>query len=181
MKTLIIHPKDKSTDFLTEIYKDIPNKKVVTGGLTKREIGELIQTHDRVIMCGHGTPNGLLSVGQFKTKFSYIIDYSFVHLLKQKTENIFIWCNADRFVNRYNLKGFYSGMFVSEVGESNYCNIPSTFVEVTESNETFSKLMSECVNESVDVIYNKIKNDYGKFSLNNKVGYYNNERLYLNI
>jgi len=132
-------------------------------------------------MCGHGTPNGLMSVNQFPTKNGYIIDSSFIYLLEQKTENIFIWCNSDRFVEKYNLKGFYSGMFVSEVGESNWCGIPSTQKEVTESNDTFSSILSNCVNENVDVIYEKVKKDYGKFSLKNKVGNYNNERLYLNL
>ena len=43
MKTLIIHPQDPSTSFLDIVYKDIPNKTLVTGGLDKQEVAELIK------------------------------------------------------------------------------------------------------------------------------------------
>ena len=65
MKTLIVHPKDNSTTFLDVIYKDIPDQTLITGGITKTELKELIKSHDRVMMMGHGSPNGLFSVGQF--------------------------------------------------------------------------------------------------------------------
>ena len=65
MKTLIIHPKDKSTNFLKSIYKDIPYKTIITGGCHYTDVVNEMKTHDRIIMCGHGTPYGLLSVGQF--------------------------------------------------------------------------------------------------------------------
>jgi hypothetical protein len=180
MKTLVIHPKDKSTEFLTEIYKNIPHKNVVSGGVTKYELAKLIGQHDRIIMCGHGTGYGLLSVGQFPTRNGFIIDWSFVYLLSKRKECIYIWCNSDKFVNEHKLKGFYSGMFVSEVGESKYCDIPSTQQVVTDSNDTFSKIMSKYINKSVKTIYQNVKDEYGKFSMSNRVGYYNNERLYLN-
>ena len=68
MKTLIVHPKDDSTFFLDIVYKNIPNKTIITGGITKTELKELIKSHDRVMMMGHGSPGGLFSVGQFKVK-----------------------------------------------------------------------------------------------------------------
>ena len=43
--------------------------------------------------------------------------------LKKKDNSVFIWCNADQFVNRYNLKGFYTGMFISEVMEAVFCGL----------------------------------------------------------
>ena len=180
MKTLVIHPKDSSTDFLCKMYENIPHKKVIRGGLTKWEVGKLINEYGRVIMCGHGVPSGLLSVGQFHSENGLIIDSSFVNQLSKRKECIYIWCNSDKFVNRNNLKGFYSGMFVSEVGESEYCNVPSTQEVVTESNDTFSNIMSKYINKNVKTIYENVRNEYGKFSETNKVGRYNYERLYLN-
>jgi hypothetical protein len=35
MKTLIIHPEDPTTTFLSQTYAAIPNKTVVQGGVTK--------------------------------------------------------------------------------------------------------------------------------------------------
>ena len=37
----------------------------MTGGKTTAEVNALITQHDHIIMMGHGTPQGLLSVGQF--------------------------------------------------------------------------------------------------------------------
>lgn len=113
MSTLILHPADKTTDFLKPIYSSISNKTVIWGGICKTQLRKLIENHDRVIMLGHGSPWGLLSVGQFPLAGSYIIDYSMVELLSKKTHNIFIWCHADQFVQRHGLHGFSSGMFVS--------------------------------------------------------------------
>lgn len=179
MKTLIIHPKDKTTDFLSVFYQNIPDKVVISGGISKDEVRELIKDFDRVIMCGHGTPNGLMSVGQFKSSWGFIIDETFVDVLSEKTENIFIWCNADKFVRKHNLKGFFSGMFISEVGESEYCGVPSPQEIVTESNDTFSNILSKYINQNVSVIHKKVTKEYGKFSQTNPIGYYNNNRLYL--
>ena len=61
MKTLVIHPEDKSTDFLSPIYAPITNKTVIKGGIYKSELQGLIESHDRIIMLGHGAPYGLLN------------------------------------------------------------------------------------------------------------------------
>lgn len=135
MKTLIIHPADSSTSFLDIVYNPIPDKTVITGGVTKTEVQRLIREHDRVMMMGHGSPGGLFSVGQFDTGGQYgyggyIIDQTMVPALKEKDNSVFIWCNADKFVNTFKLKGFYSGMFISEVGEALYCGLPGTEQEI---------------------------------------------------
>lgn len=65
MKTLIIHPQDETTDFLRPIYQKSFNKTVVTGGIPKRELDQLIKRYQRIIMMGHGSPSGLFSVGRF--------------------------------------------------------------------------------------------------------------------
>jgi hypothetical protein len=43
----------------------LPSKTVINGGATKNELPELIKKHFRVIMYGYGSPNGLLTVGEF--------------------------------------------------------------------------------------------------------------------
>ena len=67
MKTLVIHPKDKTTDFLKSIYHG-RGFTVITGGCTKEDVAKAIDEHDHIIMMGHGTPQGLLAVGQFNGK-----------------------------------------------------------------------------------------------------------------
>jgi len=118
MKTLIVHPEDETTRFLNGIYATLTSKTVIKGGITKAELQKHIDTHDRVIMLGHGSPMGLLSVNKFTDCNAYIIDNLMVESLRKKTNNIFIWCNADEFVHRHSLQGFYTGMFMSEVSEA---------------------------------------------------------------
>ena len=182
MKTLIIHPKDESTHFLDIVYNPIPNKTIITGGVSQNKLIKLIEEHDRVMMCGHGSPHGLFSVGQFPDNKGYVIGSNMVETLSKKDNSIFIWCNADQFVNYHKLKGFYSGMFVSEVGEAYYCGLPGTEQDsVDESNYGFVNMLSECINETQEVMYDTIKTNYGKIAEKNPVALYNHKRLYLSI
>ena len=182
MKTLIIHPEDKSTYFLDIVYKDVKNPTIVTGGVTKDELREMIEDHDQVMMMGHGSPSGLFSIGKFgiKDHSAYAIDSTMVEALSKKQNSIFIWCNADQFVEKYRLKGFYSGMFISEVGEAYYCGLPGTIQEVVDkSNMEFVELLGSVINEPLPKAYEVVKRGYSLLAESNKVADYNNKRLYL--
>lgn len=190
MKTLVIHPEDHSTDFLKPIYANVTNATIVTGGVTKEDVAEMIKTHDRVMMMGHGSPFGLFSVGKFKSKpyivngvsygSAYVIDNEMVPLLNEKENNVFIWCNADKFVNKHDLKGFYSGMFISEVGEAIYCGLPGTEQDqVDASNNYFAELLGEVINEPLKDAYFHVLDNYGLLAEDNPVALYNYNRLYL--
>lgn len=186
MKTLVIHPKDRSTDFLKPIYADLDEITLVTGSWTQPQIREAIRSHDQVMMLGHGSPSGLFAVGQFPTANLFsnqVIGDSMVWELSQKDNNIFIWCNADQFVERHRLKGFYSGMFVSETSEAFYCGV-KTFdkASVDESNGTFARQLGECLLNTRDPegIHVQIKEHYGALATTNLIAAYNHSRLYLN-
>ena len=181
MKTLVIHPEDSSTDFLCPIYQTIKDKKVLRNGFSKEEVADQIKIHDRIIMLGHGSPEGLFAIGQFKTASSYIIDSSFSDLLAEKEENVYIWCYANKFVEKFNLKGFYTGMFVSEILEALYCDLPLVEQRVVdESNDGFSKIVSNYINDSKSTIYNKTIEEYKNIANINLVAAYNIERIFSN-
>lgn len=179
MKTLIIHPADPSTSFLDIVYAPIENKTVITGGVSKAEVQQLIREHDRVMMMGHGSPGGLFNVGRFLNCGAYIIDQQMVPLLKEKDNSVFIWCNADKFVDIFGLKGFYSGMFISEVGEATYCGLPGMSQEVVdESNYGFCNIIAKYINDDKELIHENVKKEYGLIAEENPVALYNNNRLY---
>jgi hypothetical protein len=181
MNTLVIHPNDPSTSFLDIVYNNIPDKTVITGGMSKKDVEKLIKEHDRVMMMGHGYPGGLFSVGQFTNCHGTIIDHHTVHLLNEKDNSVFIWCNADQFVNRYKLKGFFSGMFISEVGEATYCRVYGTDQDIVdESNYGFCNITAKYINEPQNVLYENVMREYGEMAQNNPVAFYNHNRLYLN-
>jgi len=179
MKILVIHPQDPSTNFLKPIYADINEATVVTGGVSKKQVKELIKQHDRIIMLGHGSPSGLFSVGQFYESMGMIIDYNMVPLLKDK-ECIYIWCNANVFVNKYNLKGFYSEMFISEVSEADVCGVKSTQKTINESNDYFAKQLGKVSTESLEEVFLHMIHEYNKCAVYNEVANYNCKRLHLN-
>lgn len=175
MKTLIIHPRDASTDFLKPIYSNIEDKTVLTQG-TRKKVIEEIERHDRIMMMGHGSPSGLFSIGRFDSL--YAIDSSLVKLLEEK-ECIFIWCNADKFVEYHGLKGLYSGMFISEVSEAAYCGFLTDQATVNESNNFFALWLGMVANNSLSEIYSSLLPKYQILAEDNKVAAYNQKRLYL--
>jgi hypothetical protein len=176
-KTLVIHPSDPSTDFLKPIYANLAGEVLVLNrGKTKDEVRELINQHDRIIMLGHGIPQGLLSIGQFDTKNGLIIDETMIAALGTKRNNVYIWCNADRFVKHYYLKGFYSGMFISEYSEAVYCRVPTFAGEVEQSNDMFAKIVGENIEMEAKNLCDITKINY--YITESKVTKYNNDRLY---
>jgi hypothetical protein len=181
MKTLVIHPKDPTTDFLKPIYQALPDTTVVSGGVFKDEIIDLIMQHDRVIMLGHGTPYGLLAMDQFPGHNWNIIDHNMVPFLR-RTENIFIWCHANQFVERHNLKGLYSGMFISEVVEAIHCKVEATQDQIDISNYLFSYLLGAqlMIHPDLDRAYQSVGSQYSILSESNNVVLYNSERLFIN-
>lgn len=180
MSTLVVHPRDSSTLFLKTIYATISDKTIITGGVTKTELRKLIETHDRVIFLGHGSSNGLLAVGQFPYAGSYIIDETMVTLLSQKKDNIYIWCHADQFVIINQLSGFFSGMFISEIEEAWYYNFHDLERNtIEESNFRFVDIVSNYINESLDVLYKNVIQEYGLLAKKNVIAKFNCERLNL--
>ena len=179
MKNLIIHPADASTDFLKPIYANISDAIILNGGASKDQVKELMTQHDRIIMLGHGSPFGLFSIGQFMGNNGYIIDSTMVDVLKH-VECISIWCNADKFMVKHELNGFYSGMFISEVGEAMYCGLPGTPQETVDaSNHYFAQLLGEVINEPLSAINDYVTDNYGLLTEDNPVALYNYNRLYL--
>jgi hypothetical protein len=111
-----------------------------------------------------------------------IIDYTMIDLLKQQNDNIYIWCNADKFVRNHNLKGLYSGMFISEVGEAEYCEVEATQNQVDTSNYLFSYLLGSqlLIDPDLRGAYQNVGSQYSILAESNKVVEYNSERWFMN-
>jgi len=171
MKTLVIHPKDYSTDFLKPIYEG-KGYDIIDFYQSPKKLKEQMRNYDKIMMMGHGTSSGLLNVFP-KVMANYIIDASFVDILKDK-ECVYIWCNADNFVRKYNLKGFYTGMIISEMNEAFFYSIKTNIFEITESNKLFASCVKTAL-ESEDPV-KLMKESY--ISDKNPVIMYNSENIY---
>lgn len=171
MRTLVIHPADPTTDFLKEIYKNT-DWTILTKNqeLGKSKIRKSIIEHDRIVLLGHGNDYGLLG---FKR---HIIDSQFVNFLREK-DTVCIWCNADKFVEKYKLSGFYTGMIVSELDEAQmFINHKYTLQQIDESNELFSFCIARYINQSPQEMVGDVKSVYDVDD--NPIVKFNRENIY---
>lgn len=144
-KTLVIHPDDRSTDFLKDIYVG-KGWDVISEPIKRRQLVNRIKEYDRIVMLGHGSPNGLFNIDASVRYNSpiYLIDSDLVWLLSQK-ECIGVWCHANAFFDRHGLGPFATGMVISEVSEARYYGKTVTQDEVDNSNMLIAKAFKECI------------------------------------
>lgn len=159
MRTLIIHPSDPSTDFCNLVYNDYRNRDDVTimegTRIPSSQIKEALKTHDRIIFCGHGTELGLLDMRGDR----YVITSDYLQFFRDKPV-ICYWCNANIFVEKYELNAFATGMFVSEVDEAiQYC-LPADQNLIDESNTQFCTILSRHIFDDPRDIRTIIEKEY---------------------
>jgi hypothetical protein len=164
-QTLVIHPQDPTTDFLTAIYDGRGFTELRTDFYPPK-IKKLIEEHERIILLGHGFHHGLLNY------YQTIIDESYVSLLRDK-ELVGIWCYAKSFFERHHLTGFYTDMFISETQEAILMGVEATEKDIEVSNQAFAKAVRR--NLFHPECFERIFKEYQK--INTSVGLYNQVRL----
>jgi hypothetical protein len=180
MYTLIVHPEDETTDMLCQVYASISPKTVVRKFTDSEELIELVRMADQVIMCGHGSSSGLLCGGSEDS--CYIIDETFVPALREKSNSIFLWCNAADFMMEHDLCGMFSGMFISEVGESMMFGIEASKAAVDESNQIFAEILRRAVmsQNSITTMHSDIITAYSALAhAGNPIAAYNCARWFV--
>ena len=151
MKTFVLHPDDRSTDFLKEIYLGKGYTVVTRWDMSYPVLKAMVETHDRIIFLGHGSDRGLIG-------YSHIfMNPEFIKVLQTKN-CVCIWCNADQYVIPNHIKGFYTGMFLSEISEAMYFGIHTTQDVIDHSNELFAQEMRRCLDR--DNLLTEIKHSY---------------------
>lgn len=160
METLIIHPYDATTDFLCNSYKDLDNVTVVRDCMiSKSKLRRLLQLHQNIVLMGHGCYDGLICSNKpIKNNTTplfgrLLIDSSLVEFIRNKN-CLGIWCHAKTFFQKYNINGFATGMFVSDLDECIDYSLPLSITSVEESNNC----LSECIKEALISWQNNIFN-----------------------
>jgi hypothetical protein len=116
MNTLIIHPRDPSTEFLKIIYRNL-ECTVLDDMSSSSKIRKGLQEHQKIILLGHGTETGLLSPYGGEQFGRLIVGPREVNFLRGK-EVISVFCNSNIFGIKYGLSGLFSGMIISEESEA---------------------------------------------------------------
>lgn len=95
-----------------------------------------------ILLLGHGCPSGL-----YDMRYGLIITNADAALLKDRPNLVGIWCYASDYAYVHGLKGFFSGMFISEEPEAWVNGVEADAEEVDEKvwdfSERFGALMHE--------------------------------------
>lgn len=137
---LVIHiiSTDDTQEF-SQLYSDL-DATILINPSTRIAREAIVDEQDTIVLIGHGTEYGLLN----KNLNGYFIDSSWVNLLRNKTI-IGIWCYAGNFAQRYDLKGFFTSNFISNIGELLDCgfkNFDNAENVIKFENEFFSNLIN---------------------------------------
>ena len=115
-RMIVVHPFDPSTRMLCELYKGIEGVTLFDSWEQRKDILAAIAAAPKdepILLLGHGCPSGLLDM-----RYGIVIGDSDAELLKDRPNLVGIWCYASSYAFKHGLKGFFSGMFISEEPEA---------------------------------------------------------------
>lgn len=175
---LVIHViSTEDTKMFKCLYTGI-DAKVLVNPTKKDAKRAIIEEKDCVMFIGHGTEYGLLN----ERLNGFLVGPDMVQFLRDKTV-IGIWCYAGNFAQKYDLKGFFTSNFISNIDELIDCGF-SRFNEdedtISVENFLFSCRINEYLREKVplcewiDKLQDSVKDEKQPFVK------YNYEALYFN-
>lgn len=136
---LVIHPADSTTYMLAALYSG-QAYRLLDQQTSSHEIRTRIRLsppHERIMLLGHGCPQGLFSKTD-DDAHAYdrlIINHRHAYHLRQHGSNLIgIWCHARLFAEKENLHGLFSGMIISELEEAQEYGLITTQQELDTVN-----------------------------------------------
>ena len=147
---LVIHPSDRSTDFLRELYEGREDVRLLTGRESRKELGSILfhlRAGERVMLLGHGSPSGLFRLEE-DGEYRLYVGHTMVYALR-KHPVIGIWCHADLFARKEQLHGLFSGMIVSEMKEAQEYGIACSQEELDRENANLAERLRFLFDENV--------------------------------
>lgn len=136
IKTLVIYVNSMDdTEDLRLVYENIDCEVLYNARKsTIQEYLENVPAGTTVIMLGHGSGSGLFD----HNWMGYAVDSSMVQFLRDK-RCVGIWCHASDFARRYDLKGFFTSMFISNKCEASGYGYEGEDNEIFENTRKFCK------------------------------------------
>ena len=147
---LVIHPSDRTTDFLRTLYEGREDVRLLTGKESRKELGSILfhlRPGERVMLLGHGTDAGLFRLeeeGEYRLYAGHTVAYAL-----RKHPVIGIWCHADLFARKECLHGLFSGMIVSEMQEAQEYGIACSQEELDRENVNLAERLRALLDEDV--------------------------------
>lgn len=141
----VIHANDPTTKVLSCLYQQREDKKThVTERNSSSDVQRSIRADDVIMMLGHGNEYGLFSKPEDGKYKRFMITDKHVQFLRGKT-CIGIWCYANKFAEKYGLRGLFSGMIISELQEAIDLGVSATKEEIDREMEKFAIRLKYCM------------------------------------
>lgn len=142
---------DTDTQVLAILWEKVPDVNLVH--ITRntrdeqRKVQEALASEtDTLLLCGHGTPDGLLS-----PSLSVLVGAHNVRSIKARRV-IGVWCDAAQFAEKVGLKGFFSSMFISNPIEACLCGCFESSAEViTQQEMLFCKRVNRLILAGISI------------------------------
>lgn len=141
----VIHANDPTTKVLSCLYQQREDMKThVTERNSSSDVQRSIRADDVIMMLGHGNEYGLFSKPEDGKYKRIMITDKHVQFLRGKT-CIGIWCYANKFAEKYGLRGLFSGMIISELQEAIDLGVSATKEEIDREMEKFAIRLKYCM------------------------------------
>lgn len=100
----------------------------------------LSESNNDILFYGHGDDGGLYNTASN----GYIISSRDVQQLR--TRNVIgLWCYAGNFADKYNLHGFFTSMFISNIDEANFLQVTGDPDKIFKENIKFNSIINRLI------------------------------------
>ena len=165
MKATIVHSNagDTDTRVLAALWDGIPDARVMdvrpgTPGARRAVDVAIAEEEDTLVLCGHGSPQGLFDPSVMARGNLTTIARNPPHLVDARNAPsvrarrvVGVWCYAASFAESVGLRGFFTGMFVSNPMEAAFVGCPGrdSAATITEQEVLFCRRVNELLRADV--------------------------------
>ncbi len=153
MTVVFSNTGDVDTRVLAALWDDIPDARVLNirpgAPDARRAVDSAIAAEeDTLILCGHGSPQGLFdpsvmargNLAAIARNPPYLVDVTNAPSIRARRV-VGVWCYAASFAESAGLRGFFTGMFVSNPAEASFVGCPGrdSAATITEQEVLFCR------------------------------------------
>ena len=164
MTVVFSNTGDTDTRVLAALWDDIPDARVLnirpgTPDARRAVDAAIAEEEDTLVLCGHGSPQGLFDPGAMAPGADlaaiarnppYLVDAR--NALSVRARRVVgVWCYAASFAESAGLRGFFTGMFVSNPMEAAIVGCPGrdSAATITEQEVLFCRRVNELLRADV--------------------------------
>lgn len=153
MTVVFSNTGDVDTRVLAALWEGIPDARVLdvrpgTPDARRAVDAAIAEEEDALVLCGHGSPQGLFdpsvmacgNLAAIARNPPYLVDVRNAPTIRARRV-VGVWCYAAAFAESAGLRGFFTGMFVSNLKEAAFVGCPGrdSAATITEQEVLFCR------------------------------------------